>query len=104
VPRQRQIPGSFYWDSCLIALTSSHLDTSRARDELRTLAATIQPSGLLGHTVFWSAPVRLSRLPAYNVQRGRDRATATIQPPLLGWAWAEVGASATISGLDPCDR
>jgi hypothetical protein len=89
-PDNDKYPDQFYWDSCLIALAWSRLDPSRARDELRTLAAAMQPSGHIGHTVFWSGPVRLARLPAYNVRRRSDRSTATIQPPLLGWAWAEI--------------
>jgi len=89
-PDNDKYPDQFYWDSCLIALAWSQLDPSRARDELRTLAASMHRSGHLGHTVFWSGPVRLARLPAYNVHRRRDRTTATIQPPLLGWAWAEI--------------
>lgn len=89
-PDNEKYPDQFYWDSCLIALTWRHLDPVRAREELRTLAAAMEPSGRIGHTIFWSGPVRLSRLPAYNVARRRAPATATIQPPLLGWAWAEV--------------
>jgi len=89
-PDDEKYPDQFLWDSCLVALVWSRLDPSRARDELRTLSAAMEPSGHLGHTVFWSGPVRLARLPAYNVRRRSDRATATIQPPLLGWAWAEV--------------
>ncbi len=89
-PDNDKYPDQFYWDSCLIALAWSRLDPSRARDELRTLAAAMEPSGRLGHTVFWSGQVRLARLPGYNVQRRADHSTATIQPPLLGWAWAEV--------------
>ncbi len=89
-PDNVKYPDQFYWDSCLIALAWSHLDASRARAELRTLAAAMDPSGHLGHTVFWSGPVRLARLPGYNVQRRNDRSTATIQPPLLGAAWADV--------------
>jgi hypothetical protein len=89
-PDNEKYPDQFLWDSCLVALVWSRLDPSRARDELRTLAAAMEPSGHLGHTVFWSGPVRLARLPGYNIRRRRDRSTATIQPPLLGWAWAEV--------------
>jgi hypothetical protein len=89
-PDNTKYPDQFYWDSCLIALAWSHLDVSRAQAELHTLATAMDPSGHLGHTVFWSGPVRLARLPAYNVHRRRDRSTATIQPPLLGAAWADV--------------
>jgi len=58
--------------------------------ELRSLGAAQQPSGLIGHTTFWSGPVRLARAFTYNMLHPRDFQTATIQPPLLGWVWAEV--------------
>lgn len=32
------------------------------------------------------------RAPIYNVLERHDRATWTIQPPLLGWAWEQVAA------------
>jgi len=89
-PDNIKYPDQFYWDSCLIALAWSQLDPARARAELRTLAAAMDPSGHLGHTIFWSGRVRLARLPGYNVHRRNDRSTATIQPPLLGAAWADV--------------
>ena len=44
--------------SCLHAVAWSHIDPSRARRELRTLAAAQRPDGLIGHTVFWSSRVR----------------------------------------------
>jgi len=58
--------------------------------ELRSLGATQQPSGVIGHTTFWQRPVRPSRAFTYNVMHRRAFQTATIQPPLLGWVWAEV--------------
>jgi len=90
VPDPRKYPDQFLWDSCLIALAWARLDAGRARDELRTLAAAQEADGFLGHTVFWSGPVRLARLPGYNVATRGARSTRTIQPPLLGWCWAEV--------------
>jgi hypothetical protein len=58
--------------------------------ELRSLGATQQPSGMIGHTTFWSGPVRAARAFTYNLLHRRASHTATIQPPLLGWVWAEV--------------
>ncbi|MGD9696259.1 MAG: hypothetical protein AB7V42_11440 [Thermoleophilia bacterium] len=89
-PSRERYPEQFFWDSCLIALAWSRLDPARARAELRSLVAAQRPDGHIGHTIFWRAPVRLSRTPGYNVMRRSDRATWTIQPPLLAWAWAEV--------------
>lgn len=94
-PDRTKFPDQFLWDSCLVALAWSRLDMARARDELRTLAAAQEPDGHIGHTLFWDGPVRLARLAAYNVATRTARATRTIQPPLLGWAWAEVADRCT---------
>jgi hypothetical protein len=84
----------FFWDSCFHALSWSRLEVTRAMRELRSLGAAQQPSGLIGHTTFWSGPVRLARAFTYNMLHPRDFQTATIQPPLLGWVWAEVASRA----------
>ena len=89
-PDPVKYPDQFFWDSCLHAVAWSHVDPSRARRELRTLVAAQRPDGLIGHTVFWRGRVRPSRAFTYNLIRISDRTTATIQPPLLAWAWAEV--------------
>jgi hypothetical protein len=89
-PDRAKFPDQFLWDSCLHAVAWSHVDPARARRELRTLLAAQRADGHIGHTVFWAAPVRLARAFTYNLLRRTDRTTATIQPPLLAWAWAEV--------------
>ena len=89
-PDTAKFPDQFLWDSCLHAVAWSHIDPSRARRELRTLLAAQLPDGLVGHTLFWQRPVRLARAFTYNLERRSDRTTATIQPPLIAWAWAEV--------------
>src|SRR4051812_23541771 len=62
--------------------------------ELRSLAAAQQDSGLIGHTTFWHGPCRLARAFTYNVLERSAFQTATIQPPLLAWIWAEVAERA----------
>ena len=89
-PDPAKYPDQFFWDSCLHALAWSRIDPRRALRELRTLAAGQQPSGLIGHTTFWRGPVRLRRAFTYNLMHPRAFQTATIQPPLLAWVWAEV--------------
>jgi hypothetical protein len=93
-PDATKYPDQFFWDSCFHALAWSHLDIGRAMQELRSLAAAQQPSGFIGHTIFWNGPVRLARAFTYNLVNRRDLQTATIQPPLLGWVWAEVAERA----------
>jgi hypothetical protein len=103
----RRYPEQFFWDSCFHAVAWSRIDPARARAELRTLVAAQRPDGLIGHTIFWHRSVRPSRAPIYNVLRRSDAATWTIQPPLLGWAWAETAARSpddagfAAEGLDP---
>ena len=89
-PDPVKFPDQFLWDSCLIAVAWARIDPARARRELRTLLAARRPDGLIGHTIFWRRPVRLSRAYTYNLLHRHGAATATIQPPLLAWAWAEV--------------
>ena len=89
-PDGEKYPYQWFWDSLMHALAWNEVDPSRAAAEVRSLAAVQQPDGLIGHTIFWDAPVRLARLAFYNVRARSDVATATIQPPFLGWAWAEI--------------
>jgi hypothetical protein len=89
-PDAEKYPDQFFWDSCFHALAWSRIDPRRAMRELRSLGASQQSSGLIGHTTFWNGPARLSRAFTYNLLHPRAFQTATIQPPLLGWVWAEV--------------
>jgi hypothetical protein len=89
-PDPEKYPDQFFWDSCFHALAWSRIDPARAMRELRSLGAAQQRSGLIGHTTFWNGPARVSRAFTYNLLHRRAFQTATIQPPLLGWVWAEV--------------
>jgi hypothetical protein len=91
-PDTTKYPDQFFWDSCFHALAWLRLDPKRAVQELRSLAAAQQPSGLIGHTTFWSGPCRPARAFTYNVLSRNDFQTASIQPPLLGFVWATVAA------------
>jgi hypothetical protein len=103
-------PEQFFWDSCFHAVAWSRFDPARARAELRSLVAAQRPDGLIGHTIFWPGRVRLARSHIYNVLSRDDRSTWTIQPPFLGWAWAEVAARSpddpgfAAEGLAPVGR
>ena len=93
-PDDAKYPDQFFWDSCFHALAWSRIDPRRAMRELRSLGASQQESGVIGHTTFWQGPVRPSRALTYNVMNRRAFQTATIQPPLLGYVWAEVAERA----------
>jgi hypothetical protein len=89
-PDGEKYPYQWFWDSLMHALAWNEVDPLRAAQEVRSLAAAQRDDGLIGHTIFWDAPVRLARAGFYNVARRRDLTTSTIQPPFLGWAWAEI--------------
>ena len=93
-PDGAKYPDQFFWDSCFHVLAWSRLDPIRAMRELRTLGSTQQASGMIGHTTFWQGPVRPARAFTYNLLSRTAFQTATIQPPLLGWVWAEVAERA----------
>ena len=87
VPSAGRYPWQFYWDSCFTAIVWRRFDRARARAELETLLAAASPQGFIGHTIFWTKPVDRLRSLFYNVRSRHDLMTATIQPPMLAWAW-----------------
>jgi len=86
-PSTSRYPWQWYWDSCFAAIAWRHLDRERARIELEGLLVAATPEGFIGHTIFWGKPVDFPRALFYNVRSRSDFMTATIQPPLLAWAW-----------------
>jgi mannosylglycerate hydrolase MGH1-like protein len=87
-PRYRH---QWYWDSCFHAIVWTHYDVGRAREELRTLLRAGRLDGFIPHTVFWDRPARWRRAPFYGTHTlFGDRATATIQTPLIALAWERV--------------
>lgn len=87
-PSPGRYPWQWYWDSCLVAVAGRRFHPARSRAELESLLAAAQPDGFIGHTIFWDdRPVPFPRRLFYNVHTKDDFMTATIQPPLLAWAW-----------------
>jgi hypothetical protein len=98
-PSRGRYPWQWYWDSCFAAIVWRRLDPARARAELETLLAAAD-DGFIGHTIFWGEPITLARRLFYNVRARGDLMTATIQPPLLAWAWRiAVGDPARIPAI-----
>jgi hypothetical protein len=97
-PDARKYPAQFMWDSCFHAFALAHLDVAAAQDELRTLVAAQEPDGFIGHTIFWDAPIRMTRRPFYNVLAPDHRMTRTIQPPFVAMAWEAVASSSEDGG------
>jgi hypothetical protein len=86
-PSASRYPWQWYWDSCFTAIAWRRFNPVRARAELETLLAASTDEGFIGHTIFWATPVSWLRSLFYNVRSRNDFMTATIQPPLLAWAW-----------------
>lgn len=86
-PSPGRYPWQWYWDSCFAAIAWRRFQPRRARAELESLLAAQRTDGFIGHTIFWRSHVSGPRLLFYNVASRRSFQTATIQPPLLAWAW-----------------
>jgi mannosylglycerate hydrolase MGH1-like protein len=86
-PSSGRYPWQWYWDSCFTSIAWRRFDPGRARAELESLLSAATPEGFIGHTIFWAEPVSRVRSLFYNVRSRADFMTATIQPPLLAWAW-----------------
>jgi len=86
-PSPERYRWQWYWDSCFSAIVWRRFDAQRSRLELSTLLAARREDGFVGHTIFWESPVRGVRRLYYNVIDEDDLTTATIQPPMLAWAW-----------------
>jgi hypothetical protein len=86
-PSNERYPWQAYWDSCFTAIAWRRLNPARARAELETLLSAATEDGFIGHTIFWTKPVELVRSLFYNIRSRSDFMTATIQPPMLAWAW-----------------
>jgi Mannosylglycerate hydrolase MGH1-like glycoside hydrolase domain len=86
-PSPGHYPWQWFWDSCFAAIVWRRFDQHRARTELETLLAAQREDGFIGHTIFWGGPPTGYRRFTYNVISVSDPTTASIQPPLLAWAW-----------------
>lgn len=86
-PSPERYRWQWYWDSCFAAIAWRLIDGERSRRELATLLAAARDDGFIGHTIFWEGRVGGVRRFFYNVIDDADPMTATIQPPMLAWAW-----------------
>jgi hypothetical protein len=86
-PSPAHYPWQWYWDSCFTAIVWRRFDPRHARQELESLLAAQREDGFIGHTIFWNTPLTGIRRFTYNVTSPRAPSTASIQPPLLAWAW-----------------
>jgi hypothetical protein len=86
-PSPSHYPFQWYWDSCFAAIVWRRLDSARARRELESLLSAQRSDGFIGHTIFWDGRLNARQRLTYNVTSPDAPMTASIQPPLLAWAW-----------------
>jgi hypothetical protein len=99
-PSPRHYPWQWYWDSCFTAIARRKFDGDRSRRELESLLAAQREDGFIGHTIFWGKPLSGTRRYTYNVISPDAPMTASIQPPLLAWAWRiTVGDPAAVPAI-----
>ena len=99
-PSPGHYPWQWYWDSCFTAIAWRHFDSTRSQRELESLLRAQREDGFIGHTIFWNTPLTGRRRFTYNVTSPNATMTASIQPPVLGWAWRiAVGDPGTVPGI-----
>ena len=99
-PSPGHYPFQWYWDSCFSAIVWRRFDAARARAELESLLAAQREDGFIGHTIFWDTRLNERQRLTYNVVSADDTMTASIQPPVLAWAWLiAVGAPAEVEAI-----
>jgi len=99
-PSPGRYPWQWYWDSCFTAIAGRRLDPTHPERELRSLLAAQREDGFIGHTIFWNTALSGTRRYTYNVTSPDAPMTASIQPPMLAWAWSiAVGDPAAEPGI-----
>jgi hypothetical protein len=99
-PSPGHYPFQWYWDSCFAAIVWRRIDRERSREELETLLRAQREDGFIGHTIFWDTPLNERQRLTYNVLSPDAPMTASIQPPLLAWAWRiALGDPATVPAI-----
>jgi hypothetical protein len=99
-PSPGHYPWQWYWDSCFHAVAWRHFAPERSRMELESLLAAQREDGFIGHTIFWNTRLTGQRRFTYNVLSPEAPMTASIQPPVLAWAWRiAVGDPASVPAI-----
>jgi len=86
-PSPGHYPFQWYWDSCFTSIVWRRFEAVHARAELESLLAAQREDGFIGHTIFWDTPLNERQRFTYNVTTTDAPMTASIQPPMLAWAW-----------------
>jgi hypothetical protein len=99
-PSPGHYPWQWYWDSCFTAIVWRRFNPAHSQAELESLLRAQREDGFIGHTIFWNTPLTGTRRLTYNVLSPDAPMTASIQPPVLAWAWRiAVGDPTEVPGI-----
>ena len=105
VPSSEHYPFQWLWDSCFHAIILSHIDMTRAREELRSLLARPLANGLVPHIIYWKKgyeTLKWGREYEGDVLTkawGTDGVSSITQPPLIASALWELHTRAPDIGF-----
>jgi hypothetical protein len=85
-PSPDTYPFQWAWDSSYHAIALTHVDTRRARDEIRSLLSAVTPSGFLPHMVLWQDDLRSSATADFRIDLWEEWRSVTIAPPVVARA------------------
>ncbi|GAB7184648.1 hypothetical protein ATKI12_4479 [Kitasatospora sp. Ki12] len=85
-PSPDSYPFQWAWDSSFHAIALTHLDTRRARDELRSLLSAVTPAGFLPHMVLWQDDLRPRATADFRIDLWEGWRSVTIAPPVVARA------------------
>ncbi|MER7673478.1 hypothetical protein ABTY61_34150 [Kitasatospora sp. NPDC096128] len=85
-PSPDSYPFQWAWDSSFHAIALTHVDTRRARDELRSLLSAATPTGFLPHMVLWQDDLRPRATEDFRIDLWEGWRSVTIAPPVVARA------------------
>lgn len=89
VPSPHLYPFEWLWDSCFHAVILSHVDITRAREEIRSATSHPLTNGLLPHIIYWEEDYRTHnwgremRGDILTAAWQKDGTSVITQPPLI---------------------
>ncbi|OGD86234.1 hypothetical protein A2164_03875, partial [Candidatus Curtissbacteria bacterium RBG_13_35_7] len=97
VPSNKVYPFQWFWDSCFHAISWSHIDTERAKEEIYSLLSHQGTDGFIPHVIFWNQKLVRRFFLDWNYLESKGRwfflpftkkpkTTSHIQPPLIAQA------------------
>ncbi|MGW7259110.1 MGH1-like glycoside hydrolase domain-containing protein [Streptomyces sp. NPDC054834] len=85
-PSPDTYPFQWAWDSSYHAIALTHVDTHRARDEIRCLLSAGTPTGFLPHMVLWQDDLRATATADFRIDLWQGWRSVTVAPPVVARA------------------